>query len=115
MTITVVRSLLLGAVERGFQFIDGRHLLGDGTERLGMGAEVDRRQGVVARVLEQIVEAGAAGRLLQAVDAAEAAIVEHDDGELLAEHHRGGEFGIHHQIGAVADHDDDVARRASRA
>ena len=51
--------------------------------------------------------------MLQAVDAAEAAIVEHHDDELHAEHHRGGDLGIHHQIGAVADHHDDVARRAA--
>ena len=63
------------------------------------------------RVAQQIVERRAAGRLLQPVDAAEAAIVVDDDDELQAEHHRGGDLRIHHQIGAVADDDDHFAVR----
>ena len=59
--------------------------------------------------VEEIVEARAAGRLLQAVDAAEAAIVEQHDDELDAEHDRGRDLRIHHEIGAVADHHDDLA------
>ena len=40
----------------------------------------------VAGGVEEVVEAGAAGGELEAVDAAEAAVVEEDDDELLAEH-----------------------------
>ena len=47
-----------------------------------MGGEVDLGQHLVPRVLQEIVEVGAAGGHLQPVDAAEAAIVEHHDGEL---------------------------------
>ena len=79
MTMTVVRSFSLGAVERRFQFVDRRHLLGDRAEALGVLAEVDVGQGHVAGVGEQIVEALAAGRALQAVDAAKAVVVEDDD------------------------------------
>ena len=74
-----------------------------------MRDEIDLRQRLVPGVLEQVVEALAAGRALQAVDAAEAAVVEHDDGELHAEHDRGRDLGVHHQVRAVADHDDHLA------
>ena len=30
------------------------------------------------------------------------------DGELLAQHHRGRDLGIHHHVAAVAEHDDDL-------
>ncbi|MBV8662193.1 MAG: hypothetical protein JO107_03730, partial [Hyphomicrobiales bacterium] len=76
-----------------------------------MGDEVDLRQNLMARVAQQVVERGAAGRALQAVDAAEAAVVVDDDDQLAAEHQRGGDLGVHHQIGAVADDDDHFALR----
>ena len=66
-------------------------------------------QDFVPRVLQEIVERRPARRMLQPVDAAEAAIVEHDDDELLAQHHRGRDLRVHHQIGAVADRHDDLA------
>ena len=44
-----------------------------------MGDEVDRGQRLMSRVAQEIVERRAAGRLLQPVDAAEAAIVEHHE------------------------------------
>jgi hypothetical protein len=47
-----------------------------------MGGEVDIGQGLVAAVGQQIVERRAAGRGLQPVDAAIAAVVEHDDDQL---------------------------------
>ena len=59
--------------------------------------------------VDQVVEAGAAAGDLQAVDAAEAAVVEQDDDELVAEHHRGGELGVHHHVAAVAEHHHDLA------
>jgi hypothetical protein len=40
----------------------------------------------VAGVFQQIIEASAAGRCLQAIDAAEAGIVEYDDRQLEPEH-----------------------------
>ena len=70
--------------------------------------EVDVGQRLVPRVLQQIVEVGAAGAHLQPVYAAIAAIVEEHDGELQPEHHRRGDLGVEHQVGAVADHDDDL-------
>jgi hypothetical protein len=74
-------------------------------------AEIDLGHHLVIGVLQQVVEVGAAGGHLQPVDAAIAAIVEQHDGELQAEHHRGRELGIHHHVGAVADHDDDIRHR----
>ena len=62
-------------------------------------------------VRHQVVEGRAAGRLLQPVDAAEAAIVQHHDGQLQAHRHRGRDLGIHHQVAAVADQHDHRARR----
>ena len=77
-----------------------------------MRGEIDRGQRLVPRVLQQVVEALAAGGALQPVDAAEAAIVQHHDGQLHAQHHRGRDLGVHHQVRAVADHHDHLAIRA---
>ena len=74
-----------------------------------MRGEIDRRQRLVSASREQVVEALAAGRALQPVDAAEAAIVEHHDDELATEHDRGCDLRVHHQVAAVADHDEDLA------
>ena len=48
---------------------------------------------------------------LQALDAAEAAVVEHHDGQLGAERDRGRDLGVHHQVAAVADQHADLALR----
>ena len=53
-------------------------------ERARVGDEVDLRQRLVPRVAQQIVERRAAGRMLQPVDAAKAAVVVDDDDELSA-------------------------------
>ena len=111
MTMTWVVFAARAVLNAVFELGDRRDLDRLGAERARMGDEVDLRQRLVPRVAQEIVERRAAGRLLQPVDAAEAAIVEHDDDELLAEHHRGRDLGIHHQIGAVADHHDHFAVR----
>ena len=67
------------------------------------------------RIGQQVVEGSAAGRRLQALDAAEAAVVEHHDGELRAERHRGGDLRIQHQVAAVADQHAHLALRAAPA
>src|SRR5271170_4784871 len=67
-------------------------------QRARMGDEVDRGQRLMPRVAQEIVERRAAGRLLQPVDAGEAAVVEDDDNELPSQHHRGGDLRIHHQV-----------------
>src|SRR5438552_9270128 len=69
-----------------------------------MAGEVD-----AGAIAEEIVVRGAAATALQPVDAAETAIVEHDNVELLVEHHRGRDLGIHHQIRAVTDQHPDLA------
>ena len=76
-----------------------------------MSGEVDLGQGLMPRIGEQVVEALDADGALQPVDAAEAAIVQHDDGQLQPEQHGDGDLGIHHEIGAVAEHHRHVARR----
>ena len=60
---------------------------------------------------KEIVEVRPAGGHLQPVDTAETPVVEHHDGELLAQHDRGGDFGIGHEIGSVAYHHHDLAPR----
>ena len=62
-------------------------------------------------VLVHVVELGAAALLLQPVDAAVAAVVGQHDGEGDAPHHRGGELGVRHHVGAVADEADHLLRR----
>ncbi len=75
----------LGALQRQLQLADAGHLLRLGAERAGVTGEVDQtRVGHVVDVVEQVVEGRAAGRPLQPVDAAVAAVVEHHDRELLA-------------------------------
>jgi hypothetical protein len=54
----------------------------------------------------EIVEGPVAHGLLQAVDAAEPAIVEDDDIELDAHHDGGRDLGIHHEIAAIAHQHD---------
>ncbi len=79
-------------------------------EACGMGGEVDRRAAsrvacAASRLLKLSPPVARCRRLMQPI----AAIVEQHDGELEAEHHRGGELGIHHQVGAVAHHHDHFA------
>ena len=73
-----------------------------------MRAEVDRGLPRAA-ISEQVVESLATGSALQPIDAAVAAIVQHHDGKLRAEHHRRGYLGVHHQVTAVADQHDHLA------
>ncbi len=61
------------------------------------------------RVLQQIVEVGAARSHLQPVDATIAGIVEQHDGEFGAEHDGRGDLRVQHHVAAVAHHDDHVA------
>ena len=65
-------------------------------------------------IVDQVVERRAAAGLLQAVDATVAAIVEHHDDQLRAEHDRRRDLAVHHQIAAVADDHDHFALRAAR-
>src|SRR6266849_5569664 len=90
--------------ERRLEPCDAAHAAGECAEARRMGGEIDPGSGG-----EKIVEAGTTGRRLQALDAAEAAIIEQHDDELAAELDRGRDFRIHHQIGAVADQHDDLA------
>ena len=64
---------------------------------------------------EQVVERRAAAGALQPVDAAVAAVVEHGHDQLAAQHHRRLQLGVHHQVAAVADHDEHLAARDAPA
>ena len=68
-------------MQRRLELGDRAHVLGMRAQRAGVRGEVDRRRAVGAlhAVVEQVVERRAAARLLQPVDAAVAAVVEHDD------------------------------------
>ena len=74
-----------------------------------MQHEINGRRDFLPDVIViEIVETFATTGMLQSVDAAIAAIVEQHHGEFLAEHYGSREFGIHHHVGAVADHDDNI-------
>src|SRR4029077_7861764 len=90
--------------QRSLEFGKARHLARYRAEARSMAGEVNPRA-----VGEEIVERGTAAAALQPVDAAEPSIVEHNDVELLVEHHRSRDLGIHHQIGAVTDQHPDLA------
>ncbi len=68
----------------------------------------------MVRRAEQVVELGAARVDLQPVDDGEAAVVADDEDHLLPGHHRRVDVRVHHQVRAVADPGDDVARSAGR-
>ena len=74
-----------------------------------MAREVDAGRRARGRIDEKVPERGAATRLLEPIDAAEAVVVEDHDDERQAHRHRGRDLGVHHQIAAVADHDEHVA------
>ena len=75
-----------------------------------MLGEVDGGRALDAAVLEEVVEGRGALEALQAVDHGEAAIVADDDDELKAGEDRAVDVGVEHQVAAVADEDDHVAR-----
>ena len=110
------RSAIGGAraLQRSFQSGDAS-ALSPPTHRATPHARRSRRAARRAdlhAVVEQVVERRATAGLLQPVDAAVAAVVEQHNDQLEAEHHRGRDLGIHHQVAAVADDDDDFAVRA---
>ncbi|MNT09417.1 hypothetical protein D3C72_1441980 [compost metagenome] len=82
-------------------------MFGQRAQRLRMQGKVDMRCAVGQHIVERRVAAG----LLQAVDATIAPVVEHDDDEFFVQHDGRGDFRIHHQIAAVAHHDDDFRFR----
>src|SRR5688572_24164333 len=73
-----------------------------------MGLEVDRRLGR-ERFLPEVVVSLARGRALQAVDAAEAAVVAEHDEQRMTARNRGRNLGIHHEVTAIPDQDGDRA------
>ena len=101
--------------------LDGRFELGHRAHRLGAAAHrgrVGRKihfddVGVVgevgAAVRHEVVERHPARGDLQPVDDGEAAVVAHDDDELVPRQHRAVEVAVHHQVRAVADQGDHLA------
>src|SRR3546814_5016081 len=81
---------------------DRLDLLGVCAEAARVSDEIDLGQHLVTRVGEQIVEGGAAGRGLKAVNATEATIVEQHEDQFDAHRNRGGQLRIEPQIAAVA-------------
>ena len=81
MQITYVRSAARARCSAASSSGIVLHVLGERAERRRVRGEVDARRAVRAlhAVVEQVVERRAAARLLQPVDAAVAAVVEHDD------------------------------------
>ena len=57
------------------------------------------------RLLKRAPPQARCSRLMQPI----AAVVEHGQDQLLAEHDRGLQLGVHHHVAAVADHDEDFA------
>src|SRR3990167_5357265 len=86
--------------------------------RFRMFDEIDvQRGGAVgdAAILQQVVETGNALELLQARDHGIAAVVADHDDHLVTGQHGGIDVRVHHHIGAVAEHDDGRAARATGA
>src|SRR5688572_17249288 len=73
-----------------------------------MCLEVDSRFGR-KRFLPEVVVRLARSRALQAVDAAEAAVVAEHDEQRMTACNRGRDLGIHHEVTAVPDQDRDYA------
>jgi hypothetical protein len=88
----------LRALQSRLEIGDRSDLLGLGPHRPSMRHEIDIWDNLLPAVLQEIVEVRAAAGHLQAVDATVAAVIEKHDGELLAEHHRGRKFRVHHHV-----------------
>ena len=102
---------LPGAIDRRFEIAQRSHMLGTGPHRFRVFGEIDGDQPFMAHILEQVVERRHALEGLQAIDHRIAAVVADDDDELVTGNDRGIHVRVHHQIGAVADHRDDVGIR----
>src|SRR6266481_5951403 len=76
-----------------------------------MLGEVDADRLLHPAVLDQIVERDTALPVLQAVDHGIAAVVADDDDYLVPGEHARIDVRIHHQVRAVAQHDEGIARR----
>ena len=113
MTMTLVRSCRARVAQRRLQLGDRVDLLGD-RRRGSRHARRNRwraasRGGVSrSRLLKLSPPVARCRRLMQPKPRLSSTTMI----SFRPEHHRGGDLRIHHQVGAVADHDDDLARRA---
>ena len=85
-----------------------------GAQAGGVGGQVDRQLGAVEPAVVAAVAVGGAEplraqRLRQRADRGEAVVLHQHDDDLDALLHGGDQFGGHHQVRAVADHDEHVA------
>ena len=89
-----------------------------GAEARGVGGEVDRQTSPSRPVVGAVAVAGAeplrAERLRQRADRGEAVVLHQHDDQLEPSCDRGDELLRHHQVRAVADHDEHVAVVAGR-
>ena len=79
-----------------------------GAETAGVGYEVEV-SGLPVRFRAQVVEARVTRGVLQALDAAEPAVVEQYDDQLRTEAHGGRDLAVEHEIRPVSDHHDHFA------
>ena len=70
-----------------------------------------RRVGCVIAAVQKVVIAFTARGSLESVDAAEAAVIEQNNDQLLAKRYRCRDFRIQHEVAAIADQNDDVPFR----
>ena len=105
----------LGPFERRFEVGEALAMPRGRAHGLGVLGEIDVKRRLAVHhpaIDEQVVEAGHALGLLQAVDHGVPAVVADHDDHLVAAENRRIDVRIHHHVGAVADHDD---RRAAEA
>src|ERR1017187_9986799 len=84
----------------GFQFGHAGKMYAMGAQTARMHGEVDFTSGTACghTVVQHIVKTPVAGCELQALNAAETTVVQHDYDEFLAEHDGAGTFRIHHHV-----------------
>ena len=114
--ITVVRSLALATLTASVNSAAVAHPDHLGAEAGGVGGQVDRQLGAVEPAVVAAVAVGGAEplraqRLRERADGGEAVVLHQHDDDLDALLHGGDQFGGHHQVRAVADHDEHVAVR----
>ena len=111
--ITVVTSAAWASAYAFSSSVDARDPDDVGAEAGGVRGEVDRQHVAVEAALGAVAVAGAealrAQRLRQRPDGGEAVVLDQHHDQLHALLDGGDDLLRHHQVGAVADHDHDVA------
>ena len=108
MTTTLVRSAASGASQRSLQGGDAVNLFGDARPGSRHARQNPSAGGVpqsASRLLNASPPVERCSRLMQPKPRLSSSTMV----SFSAEHHRGGDLGVDHEVAAVADHHDDLA------